>query len=121
VISVSDGQASAALAAFNIQVSSSGTPPVVTLTAPAAGATVFGPTVSGAVTLSATATGSAAIAGVQFKVDGMNVGSQVAASPYSYSWDSSSVSNGSHTVTAMARDAAGRQTTSTGGSVPVAN
>src|SRR5262249_38243041 len=58
------------------------TPPAVSLTSPAAGATV-----SGTVTVSANASDNIAVAGVQFQVDGVNLGSPDTAAPYSVSWD----------------------------------
>jgi hypothetical protein len=80
------------------------TPPSVTMTAPANGAAV-----SGTVTLTATATDNVAVTGVQFQLDGANLAGtpNVAGSTYTYSWNSKTVSNGSHTLTAVATDAAG--------------
>lgn len=92
------------------------TPPVVSMTAPTGGATV-----STSVTLSATASDDIGVVGVQFKVDGTNVGSEDTASPYSISWDSTTVTNGTHSITAVARDAAGNGTTSSAVSVTVSN
>lgn len=77
------------------------TPPSVTLTAPANGATV-----SGNVTLSANASDDTAVTQVSFLVDGQVVATDTS-SPYSASWDSSSVVDGTHTVEAQAQDAAG--------------
>jgi Malectin domain/Domain of unknown function (DUF1929)/Bacterial Ig-like domain/Bacterial Ig domain len=93
------------------------TPPTVSVTAPAAGATVSGATV----TLSANASDNVGVSGVTFKVDGTTVGSQDTTSPYSVAWDSTTVANGTHTVTAVAADAAGNTTTSAGVSVTVSN
>ena len=45
--------------------------------------------------------------GVQFKVDGANVGAEDTTAPYSIAWATSGAGNGSHTITAVARDAAG--------------
>jgi hypothetical protein len=92
-------------------------PPTVSLTAPANSATVSG----GSVTLSANASDDVGVAGVQFKVDGSNAGSEDTTSPYSISWNSALVANGSHTITAVARDAAGNSTTSSSISVTVSN
>src|SRR5262245_36748908 len=90
--------------------------PVVAMTAPANGATVSG----NAVTLSANATDPLGISGVQFKVDGANLGAEDTSSPYSTAWDSTSVANGSHSLSAVARDPAGR-TQSASVTVNVAN
>lgn len=93
------------------------TPPTVSMTAPTAGSTV-----SGTATLSANAsdTGSG-VQSVQFKVDGNAVGSPVTSSPYSITWNSASVANGSHTITAVATDVAGNTATSSGVTVTVNN
>lgn len=73
--------------------------PSVSLTSPAANTAV-----SGSVQLSASASDSNGIAGVQFQVDGSNVGSEVTGAPYQLNWDSTTVSNGSHSLTAVARN-----------------
>src|SRR5438445_603233 len=92
------------------------TPPAVSITAPASGATV-----SGSVTVSASASDNVGVAGVQFLVDGTNLGSEDTSSPYSVSWNTTTVGNGSHTLTATARDAAGNRTTSSPVTVTVSN
>jgi hypothetical protein len=93
------------------------TAPNVSMTAPSNGATISG----SSVTLSATCTDNVACLGVQFKRDGVNIGTEDSSAPYSVTWDSTTVSNGSHTVTAVARDAAGNRTTSSGVVVSVVN
>ena len=80
--------------------------PVIAFTAPAAGATV-----TGLVTVSANATDNVAVVGVQFKVDGANLGAEVTALPYQTVWNSASAANGAHALTALARDAAGNSAT----------
>jgi hypothetical protein len=90
--------------------------PSVSLTAPARGATV-----SGSVTISADASDNTGVVGVQFKLDGANVGTEDTASPFSRTWDTATVGNGTHSLTAVARDAAGNTTTSTTRSVTVSN
>src|SRR6185312_2286694 len=92
-----------------------GTPPSVSLTAPAA------TTVSGAVTVSANAADNVGVAGVQFRLDGANLGVEITAAPYSLSWNTATSANGSHTVTAVARDAAGNQAVSAPVTVSVSN
>ena len=83
-------------------------PLTVTVTSPANGATVIG-----TVNLTATATDTAsAVAGVQFLVDGVNMGSEVTVAPYTINWDSTTVPDGIHTIFAKARDAAGNTNTS---------
>ena len=109
-------------AAGNIRTSSpvsitvDNTAPTVSVTGPANGATV-----SGSVNLAATASDNAGVVGVQFLVDGVAVGAEDTSSPYRVSWNTATVANGSHTVTARARDAAGNITTSAARSVTVAN
>ena len=81
------------------------TPPVVGVTAPADGATV-----SGATTLSADATDAGGVNRVEFLVDGALVGTDTTA-PYSLSWDSTTVGDGSRVIGARAFDATGNQAT----------
>ena len=90
------------------------TAPTVAVTAPAPGSTV-----SGTVTVSATASDDVAVAGVQFLLDGVALGAEDTASPYSVAWNTTTATAGPHTLTARARDAAGNQTTSAGVSVTV--
>ncbi len=90
--------------------------PTVSVSSPAAGATV-----SGTVSLAATAADNVGVVGVQFKVDGTNVGAEDTSSPFGASWSSASVANGTHSVTAVARDAAGNVTTSAPVSITVSN
>src|SRR5438309_766217 len=66
-----------------------------------------------------TATGG--VGGVQFLLDGANLGAEDTTSPYSVSWDTTAATNGTHTLSARARDAAGNQTTSSAVTVTVSN
>jgi hypothetical protein len=91
-------------------------PPVVSISAPTSGATF-----SGTITVSASASDNVGIAGVQFLLDGVALGSEDIASPYSIFWSTTQSSNGTHTLSARARDGAGNQTTSAGVSVTVNN
>jgi hypothetical protein len=97
--------------------SSDVTSPTVSGTAPAVGATVSG----SAVTVSATAADNIGVTGVQFKLDGANLGAQDTTSPFSISWNTTTAANGLRTLTAVARDAAGNTTTSAGRAVTVSN
>ena len=54
-------------------------------------------------------------------VDGLTIGGEVTLAPYSLAWDSTSVPDGSHTITALARDAAGNTATSAAVTVTVSN
>jgi Domain of unknown function (DUF4082)/Bacterial Ig-like domain/Concanavalin A-like lectin/glucanases superfamily/Bacterial Ig domain len=91
------------------------TPPTVSITAPAAG------NVTGNVTVSANASDNVAVVGVQFLLNGANLGTEDLTAPYSISWNSFAVANGTYTLTAVARDAAGNTTTSAGVVITVSN
>ena len=45
--------------------------------------------------------------GVQFKLDGANLGSEDTSAPYAVTWNTATAANGPHTLSAVARDAAG--------------
>ena len=77
--------------------------------------------VSGSVILSASAADNVGVAGLQFKIDGVNLGAEVTSGSFNYAWDSRTVGNGPHIVTAVARDAAGNQRTAQLLTVVVAN
>jgi hypothetical protein len=93
------------------------TPPTVSMNAPADGATVSG----SSVTLSATAGDNVAVSSVQFLLDGNPIGAPVLQAPYSMTWDSTSVANGSHTLSARATDEAGNTATASPVTVTVSN
>lgn len=92
-------------------------PPTVSLSAPTSGSK------SGNVTLTASASDDHGVSKIEFLVDGTVVNTSGAnpTSPYSYSWNSASVSNTTHTISARATDSAGQQTTSAGVTITVAN
>ena len=92
------------------------TGPTVSLTAPAAGATI-----SGSATIKATAADPSGVAGVQFLLDGSALGAEDTTSPYELPWDSTTASDGTHTLAARGRDTAGNSATTTAISVTVAN
>src|SRR5919201_4730618 len=75
---------------------------VVTITSPSSGSTLaYSP-----ITVSATVNGfvpGQVIAGVQFKLDGVNLGSEDPVAPYSVPWEATRDAFGSHTLTALAR------------------
>ncbi|HKT31097.1 MAG TPA: LamG-like jellyroll fold domain-containing protein, partial [Gammaproteobacteria bacterium] len=83
------------------------TPPTVAITNPTPGATL-----SGTVSVTADASDPAGIANVQFLLDGTNLGSAVTQAPYTVSWNTTTVTAGTHTLTAMATDTSGLSTTS---------
>ena len=102
-------------ASFTVQPDT--TPPVVTVTAPANGATV-----SGTITLTATATDpDSAVSFVQFQVDGANVGAQLTTAPYSLSLNTTTLSNATHSLTAVAQDPSGNVGTSGAVTITVSN
>ncbi|MBI5689643.1 MAG: PD40 domain-containing protein [Verrucomicrobia bacterium] len=80
--------------------------PTVSITAPAAGATITGLTT---ITATATPVGSATIASVQFFANGTSLGTDNSA-PYSVAWTPAAA--GSTTLTAVATDSLGIQSTS---------
>src|SRR2546426_344844 len=92
------------------------TPPTVSITAPASGATV-----SGTTSVTASASDNVGVVGVQFMRDGVALGAEDTSAPYSVSWNTTGVANGSHTVSAVARDAAGNPRTSATVTVTVSN
>lgn len=92
------------------------TAPTVAMTQPSNGATV-----SGSVTLAANATDNVGVTGVRFQVDGQDVGAEVTSAPWTLSWNSAQVTNGQHSVRAIARDAAGNTATSSAVTVTVSN
>ena len=91
-------------------------PPTVSISAPASGATV-----SGTVTVSAAPSDDVGVAGVQFRLGAANLGAEDTAAPYSISWDTTTVGNGTYQLTAVARDSASQTTTSAAISVNVSN
>ena len=93
------------------------TSPVVTITAPANNAPV-----SAKITLTATATDpDSPVSFVQFRVDGTNTGAQLTTSPYSTSLDTTTLSNGTHTLTAVAQDPSANIGTSPAVAITVSN
>jgi hypothetical protein len=81
-------------------------PPVVAVAAPAASGTAVGLT-----SLAANASDNVAVAGVQFSIDGAPIGSELTSAPYYTTWNSTTVSNGAHTLTVRARDGSGNAST----------
>lgn len=97
--------------------------PVLSISAPATNATV-----SGVVTMSVVASDpvvsgqtTSGIAGVQFMLDGANLGVEDTVSPYSISVDTKLFAGGKHNLTAVARDNANNKTTSSAISVTISN
>ena len=91
-----------------------GAPPVVTVTAPAAG------TVSGTTAVTATAVDALAIAKVQLFANSVSLGT-VTTSPYSVQWDTTTATNGSYALKAIGTDVNGNVATSATVTVTVSN
>lgn len=90
-----------------------GVAPVAAITSPANGATV-----SGDVTIAATASDDIGVARVDFLLDGGLLGSDTAA-PYSTLWNSATAGSGAHVLLARATDLAGNTGTSSAVNVNV--
>ncbi len=93
------------------------TPPTVAISVPTGGAGLTG-TSSFTAIASDTGTG---VAGVQFQVDGVNVGPVVTTSPYTTSFNTAQFPNGSHVISAYAWDANRNMATSAPVSVNFSN
>jgi hypothetical protein len=85
-------------------VTADNTPPAVTITSPANGSTV-----SGTVMVGVTASDNTTVSSVSLHLDGSSI-STLSTAPYNFNWDASTAADGTHTLTATARDAAGNAT-----------
>lgn len=87
-------------------------PPSVSLLSPSSNSTV-----SSTITISASSTSSIGIQGVQFQIDGVNLGSEVTAtsgpSIYSTTWNTASSADGTHVISAIAYDTSDNSSTAT--------
>jgi hypothetical protein len=95
--------------------SSDTTKPTTSLSAPAAGATV-----SGIVTVSASASDNVGVTKVEFYAGTTRIGTDTTA-PYSISWTTTNFTNGSYSITSRAYDAAGNVGISAARTVTVNN
>jgi len=93
------------------------TKPTVSITAPTNNSTVSGTSV----VVSANASDNVGVFGVQFLLDGANLSAEDTISPYGITWNTTAASNGAHTLSARARDAAGNSSTSAAVTVTVNN
>jgi beta-lactamase superfamily II metal-dependent hydrolase len=91
------------------------TPPTTSITAPLAGATV-----SGTTSVTASASDNVGVTKVEFYLDGV-LKSTDTTSPYSWSWGTTTATNGSHSLTSKAYDAALNVGTSAAVGVTVSN
>ncbi len=94
--------------------SSGSTAPTISISAPASGAIVSG-------TVMITTAVSSGTASVQFKIDGTSVSAAVTSAPFDYSLDTTKLSDGSHSLSAVATDAAGQAATSAAVKLTVSN
>ena len=91
------------------------TPPTTSITAPADGATV-----SGTTSVTASASDNVGVTKVEFYIDSTLVATDTS-SPYSYSWNTTTATNGSHSIYSKAYDAAANVGTSLTIHVTVSN
>ena len=104
---------------FTLNVTTPGSdtsPPTTSVTAPANGATV-----SGTTSITATASDNVGVTQMQLLIDGSIAASNTSATSLSFSWDTTKVGNGSHTIVSKAFDAAGNVGTSGTVTVTVSN
>jgi hypothetical protein len=92
------------------------TAPTVSVTSPASGASV-----SGTTTVRADAVDNVDVVGVQFFLDGSPLAAEDTTVPYAVTWNTTTVADGSHTLTAVARDGAGNTATAAPVAVSVSN
>jgi hypothetical protein len=105
--SVQVKDASSATASRNFSINIASPSPSVAITSPASGSSV-----SGTVSVSGTASDSVSISSVQVSVDGGSYSPASGTNTWSFTLNTSSLSNGAHTLTAQATDAAGITATS---------
>ncbi len=91
------------------------TPPTTSITAPANNATV-----SGTTTISASASDNVGVVKVEIYIDSV-LAATLTTSPYNFSWNTTTVANGTHTIFSKAYDAANNVGTSGTITVTVAN
>jgi hypothetical protein len=92
------------------------TPPTTSVTAPANGATV-----SGTVTVTATASDNVGVTQMQLLIDGSVIASNTNATSLSFAWNTTTFTNASHTIVSKSFDAAGNVGTSATVTVTVSN
>ena len=82
--------------------------PTISVTSTSGGDSVV---VGTSVTVTANFFDTVNIAGVQFKVDNRNIGTEDTSAPYSATWDTAGETIGTHTLSAVVRDTAGLTST----------
>jgi hypothetical protein len=91
-------------------------PPTVSITTPSDGTVI-----SNTVRVAVSASDNVGVVGVQYMINGTNLGPEDTIPPYAINWNTKKRPNGVYTLTAVARDAAGNQTTSAPVTVTVNN
>jgi hypothetical protein len=89
--------------------------PTITIQAPVPG------TVQGLTAITGIASDDRGVIAVQFLLDGLLLGPEDASTPYSYQWNTASVTDGPHILGATARDAAGNLGSAATVAITVAN
>lgn len=93
------------------------TAPTISITSP-----IEESSVSGTINITANSSDNVGVVGVQFKLDSnTNIGTEDTNAPYSTSLDTTTISDGAHTITAISRDATSNSTTSSVINITVAN
>ena len=91
-------------------------PPTASLTSPANGATI-----SGMTTIAGTATDDVGVTRVEFWCDGSVLLGSATTAPYSITYNTATIANGSHVFTCKSYDASGHSTTSAANTATVSN
>lgn len=83
-------------------------PPTISITSPVNGSIAE---IGDKVKISTNSFDDVGISGVQFKVDGVNIGQEVVTSPYELEWDTIKMTTGNKTISATIRDTMGKTAT----------
>ncbi|HYL84191.1 MAG TPA: immunoglobulin domain-containing protein, partial [Candidatus Angelobacter sp.] len=113
-VQVKDASSTTASRNFSINIASP--VPTVAITSPTSGSTV-----SGTISVSGTASDSVAISSVQVAIDGGSYSPASGTNNWSFSLNTASLSNGSHSLSAKTTDAAGISATSSAAAITVNN
>jgi beta-lactam-binding protein with PASTA domain len=113
---ISDASAQTAIGIVTIAVTGDVVAPAVSISAPIGGAVV-----AGNVLVTAAASDNVGVAGVTLMDGGVPIGAEVLTAPFQTVWQTGLVTDGTHSLTAVARDAAGNTATSAPVSVTVRN
>src|SRR5262249_4283692 len=92
------------------------TPPKVSIISPSTDAVI-----SNTVQIVVSVSDDVGVVGVQFKLNGDNLGAEDTSTPFTINWNTKKRPNGVYTLEAVARDAAGNQATSAPVTVKISN